>query len=168
MRFLLSVLLSLCLGSTAFAAGGGGGGGGGSSDSGTAAANRFLTFFNRGDTEAEDAEAEEEDDPRSFTLPSVVTPLADENGRLTGFAFVLIRVRVAQGRNVWSIQENTHYSLDALVRSAHRIDLSTENGRELNEDRAIEVWSAVMNEMHGVGSIENLEIRSYDLRFLQR
>lgn len=169
MRFILCVVLSLCLGSTAHAAGGGGGGGGGNGNgSGSGGANRILTLFNLGGEDGEGEAVEEEDDPRSFTMPAVVAPLSDAQGRLTGFAYVLVRIRVAAGQDVWSVQENAHYALDALVRAAHRVDLSTEDGSELDRARAAEVWAAVMAELHGPSAIENLEIRAFDVRLLRR
>ena len=65
--------------------------------------NRFLALFNIAGDEEEEEEVEEADDPRSFTMPAIVAPLSD-NGRLTGFAYVLVRVRVAAGNDIWSIQ----------------------------------------------------------------
>lgn len=164
MRLLLTLFLSLCLTAPAFPAGGGGGGGE-SSDSG--GGNRFLTLFNL-DSDEEEAEVTESDDPRSFSMPAVVAPLSNSYGRLTGFAYVLIRVRVASGHDVWNVQEEAHYSLDALVRVAHRINLSTEDGSSLDPQLAAEVWHAVMNEMYGEGAIEILEIRDFDVRLLNR
>ena len=91
-------MLSLSLQGAALAGGGGGGDRDGSSGGG---ANRFQLFFNLvGDDSDEDSE-DIADDPRAFYLPAVVAPLS-RNGRLTGFAYVQVRVRVAPGTNVWS------------------------------------------------------------------
>ncbi len=161
MRFLISLLMSVFLSSTALAmaaAPPAGDDEGGSSGSG----NRFLMLFSSGN-EDEDEYVEEEDDPRSYTLPAVVAPLAD-NGRLTGFAYVLVRLRVAPGNDVWRMQENTHYALDLMTRAAFRTDLSTDDGQALNPEAAIAAWSETLGEYYGAEAIEYLEIRSFDVR----
>lgn len=127
--------------------------------------NRFLALFNIAGDEEEEEEVEEADDPRSFTMPAIVAPLSD-NGRLTGFAYVLVRVRVAAGNDIWSIQENAHYALDALVRAAHRHDLSAPGGQVLDEDVAVEVWSRVLGEIYGENALERVEIRDFDVRLI--
>lgn len=132
------------------------------SSSSGGSSNRFLALFNIGGDEAEE---EEVDDPRSFTMPAVVAPLSND-GRLTGFAYVLVRVRVAGGNDIWSIQENAHYALDALIRAAHRHDLSAPGGEVLDEERAIEVWSRVLGEIYGENALERVEIRGYDVRLV--
>ncbi|MDM7982988.1 MAG: hypothetical protein QUV02_00955 [Maricaulis sp.] len=165
MRFLVSILMSVFLSSTAMAStlvappseneGSSGGGG-----------NRFLMLFSSGNDE-EEAVEEDEDDPRSFTMPAVVAPLA-QNGRLTGFAYVLVRLRVAPGHDVWRVQENTHYALDLMTRSAFRTDLSTEDGQALNRETAVEVWAGALAEYYGADAIESVEIRSFDVRLFSR
>ncbi|MBR9826327.1 MAG: hypothetical protein GYB36_11090 [Alphaproteobacteria bacterium] len=166
MRLLLSVILSVFLASPAFAGGGGGGGGDSYGGSGGGAANRIITLFNLSGGE-EEVEEESSDDPRSFTMPAVVAPLSNEYGRLTGFAYVLLRVRVAPGHDVWSVQEDAHYALDAMVRVAHRINLSVPSGETLDTEVASEVWQAVIRDMHGDDAIEYLEIRDFDVRLFQ-
>lgn len=163
MRVFLSFILFVSLSATAYAAPPSGG-----DDSSSGGANRFVTLFNRGGEDGEGYDEPEQDDPRSFTLPAVVAPLADTYGRLTGFAYVSVRVRVASGYNVWSVQEEAHYALDAFVRAAHRVNLSTEDGSALDEGRAVEVWSMVMAQLHGEAAIEDLEIRGFDVRLFRR
>ncbi|MEP3072113.1 hypothetical protein [Maricaulis sp.] len=178
MRLLLAAILSLALQSGAFALGGGGGGGGGGNgghgSSGGGNGNRFLLVFNRS-AENEDEhgashesdEDEVDDDPRAFNLPALVAPLS-RDGRLTGFAYVHVRVRAADGQNVWSMQENAHYALDALVRAAYRIPVSRADGQQLDISRAEEVWSEVLREQYGADAIDHIEIRSSDTRLLMR
>lgn len=128
--------------------------------------NRFVMLFNRAD--AEDEEEEEdivEDDPRAFNMPALVAPLSSD-GRLTGFAYVNVRIRVAAGRNVWTMQERAHYALDILVRAAYRTPLSLPDGSGLDFERAEEVWSAALAEYYGEEAIATLEIRSSDVRML--
>ncbi|WP_412546084.1 hypothetical protein [Maricaulis sp. MIT060901] len=165
MRFLISLLMSVLLSSTALAAASAPPS---SDDEGSSggSGNRFLMLFSSGN-ENEDEYVEEEDDPRSFTMPAVVAPLA-ENGRLTGFAYVLVRMRVAQGHDVWRMQENTHYALDLMTRTAFREDLSTEDGQALNREAAVAAWSQALGEYYGAGAIETLEIRSFDVRLFAR
>ncbi|WP_300527421.1 hypothetical protein [Maricaulis sp.] len=127
--------------------------------------NRFLALFNIGGDETEEEEVEEPDDPRSFTMPAIVAPLS-VNGRLTGFAYVVVRVRVAAGRDIWSIQENAHFALDALIRASHRHDLSAPGGQVLDEDVAVEVWSRVLSEVYGENALERVEIRGFDVRLI--
>ena len=176
MRLLLALFLSLSLQSGAFAMGGGGGGGGngGHGSSGGGNGNRFLLVFNRAsDDEAEESddghgeEEEADDDPRAFNLPALVAPLSSD-GHLTGFAYVQVRVRAADGQNVWSMQENAHYALDALVRAAYRIPVSLPDGRQLDIDRAETVWADVLREQYGADAIDRIEIRSSDTRLFLR
>lgn len=178
MRLLFAAILTLALQSGAFALGGGGGGGGGGNgghgSSGGGNGNRFLLVFNRTIEDEEDHgdsyvgdEDEVDDDPRAFNLPALVAPLS-RDGRLTGFAYVHVRVRAADGQNVWSMQENAHYALDALVRAAYRIPVSRADGQQLDISRAEEVWSEVLREQYGANAIDHIEIRSSDTRLLMR
>ncbi|WP_339739795.1 hypothetical protein [uncultured Maricaulis sp.] len=165
MRILLAIFLSACFASSALASGGGGGS---SSDSGPV--NRFLTLFNLTSTEAEDradAEAEMLEDPRVFTLPAVVAPLSVD-GRLTGYAYVRVHVRAADGRNIWNMQERTHYALDAMVRAASRVSLSNADGSGLDRDLATQVWGHVLREYYGASSIAEIRVSGDDTRMLRR
>lgn len=176
MRLVLAICLALALQPGAFALSGGGGGGGGSSSGGhgsssSGTGNRILMLFNRTGDDADQAEEEPEssadDDPRVFTLPALVVPLSSD-GRLTGFAYVHVRVRAADGQNIWTMQENAHYALDALVRAAYRIPVSTPDGRSLDRERAAAEWTAVLRELYGSRAVERIEIRSADTRLLNR
>ncbi|WP_203292371.1 hypothetical protein [Maricaulis parjimensis] len=170
-RIWLAFLMSLLVSAGAHALGGGGaepppssGHGSSSQQSG----NRFSLFFNRSDSEEDaDADAEEDDDPRAFNLPALVVPLSS-HGRLTGFAYVNVRVRATDGQNVWDMQENFHFALDALVRACYRTPVSTEDGSGLDEERAIELWQEVLQDFYGANSIDWVEIRASDTRLLRR
>tara|TARA_R110000868_G_scaffold2321_1_gene17185 strand:+ start:41062 stop:41571 length:510 start_codon:yes stop_codon:yes gene_type:complete len=169
MRILLAILLSLGVCSAASASsgspppsGGHGGGGGNSSGSG----NRFVTLFNRSDRE-EPVEEEAVDDPRVFTLPAVVAPLS-YNGRLTGYAYVRVRVRAAAGQNIWTMQEHAHYALDAMVRAAGRISLTTADGAELDHELATEVWTRVLREYYGADAVDTVQVVGDDRRMFGR
>jgi len=172
MRLLLALILCLSVQSGALAMGGGGGGGGGNNRS-SGNENRFLLVFNRASDEEEDSddghgeEEEADDDPRAFNLPALVAPLSSD-GHLTGFAYVHVRVRAADGQNVWSMQENAHYALDALVRAAYRIPVSLPDGRQLDIERAETVWADVLREQYGADAIDHIEIRSSDTRLFLR
>ncbi|BDW99525.1 hypothetical protein [Maricaulis maris] len=137
----------------------------GAGDSG--GGNRILTLFNRAGSEEEDAaEAEEEEDPRSFTIPTVVAPL-QRDGHLTGYAYVQIRVRVADGQNIWSVREDAHYALDAAVRAAFRNSVSNAEGTDLDAGRAVDVWRAALIEHYGAQAIDRVEIRQADIRLFR-
>lgn len=137
----------------------------GAGDSG--GGNRILTLFNRAGSEEEDAaEAEEEEDPRSFTIPTVVAPL-QRDGHLTGYAYVQIRVRVADGQNIWSVREDAHYALDAAVRAAFRNSVSNAEGTDLDAGRAVDVWRAALVEHYGAQAIDRVEIRQADIRLFR-
>ncbi|OLF78033.1 hypothetical protein AWH62_05085 [Maricaulis sp. W15] len=131
--------------------------------------NRILTLFNLAgsDDEEDEVEEEDEDDPRSFTMPTVVAPLSRE-GRLTGFAYVQIRVRIADGQNIWSIRDDAHYALDAAVRAAYRNSVSNVEGSGLDVTRAVAVWQAALAEHYGPRAIERVEIRNADTRLFRR
>lgn len=171
-RLWFAILISLTLGTSALGLdraaaeppAHGGGGGGSSQGSG----NRFALFFNRGESDEDGHDdEEEEDDPRAFNMPALVVPLSS-HGRLTGFAYVQVRVRAADGENVWDMQENLHFALDALVRAGYREPLSTENGETLDTDHARDVWREVLQEIYGANSIDRIEIRASDTRLLRR
>ena len=172
MRLLLAFILCLSVQSGALAMGGGGGGGGNRSSGND---NRFLLIFNRASDEdesgddhgGEEPQDEADDDPRSFNLPALVAPLSSD-GHLTGFAYVQVRVRAADGQNVWSMQEDAHYALDALVRAAYRIPVSLPDGRQLDIERAETVWADVLREQYGADAIDHIEIRSSDTRLFLR
>jgi len=170
-RLVIAIILGLALQSGAHALGGGGGGGGGGGDresSSGQGGNRFLLFFNRSDSEDESVEEDEEDnDPRAFTLPALVVPMSAD-GRLTGFAYVNVRVRAADGQNVWTMQENAHYALDALVRASYRSSVSTPSGDGVDPERARAVWQATLQEVWGANSIDRIEIRASDTRLFRR
>lgn len=165
MRIILVIILSTCFASAALASGGGGG-----SASNSGAVNRFLTLFNLSSTEA-DAQAEAEDamtdDPRVFTMPVVVAPLSVD-GRLTGYAYVRVHVRAADGQNVWTMQEHTHFALDAMVRAASRISLSNADGSGLDHALATRVWDAVLREYYGSTAIAEILVRGNDTRMIRR
>ncbi|WP_339744928.1 hypothetical protein [uncultured Maricaulis sp.] len=166
MRIVLAIFLSACFASAALANSGGGGG----SSSGSGAVNRFLTLFNLSSTAAdEQADAEDAmiDDPRVFTMPAVVAPLSVD-GRLTGYAYVRVHVRAADGQNVWTMQEHTHFALDAMVRAAARISLSNADGSGLDRDLATRVWGAVLREYYGQAAIADIQVRGNDTRMIRR
>lgn len=172
MRLLLALFLSVMLHAGAHAMGGGGGGGRGDTAS-DGDGNRVVLIFNRpgAEDEGDDADHGEEEgadnDPRSFNLPALVAPLS-RDGRLTGFAYVQVRIRAADGQNVWSMQENAHYALDALVRAAYRNPVSSPDGRSLDVERAEQVWAGVLREQYGADAVDRVEIRGADTRMLNR
>ena len=114
---------------------------------------------------AGDAE-EDEEDPRSFTIPTVVAPL-QRDGHLTGYAYVQIRVRVADGQNIWSVREDAHYALDAAVRASFRNSVSNPEGTDLDAGRAVAVWRAALIEHYGPQAIDRVEIRQADIRLFR-
>ncbi|WP_417481698.1 hypothetical protein [Maricaulis sp.] len=164
MRIFLAILLSVWFSSAALASGGGGGA------SGSGSGNRFVTLFNlSGDAEDEDSAEEEEmaANPRVFTLPAVVAPLSVE-GRLTGYAYVRVRVRAADGQNVWDMQERTHFALDAMVRAASRIPLSNADGSGLDLELATRVWESVLRDYYGASAIAEIRVGTPDTLMLRR
>ena len=172
MRLAIAILMTLMLQTGAYALSGGSSGGGNNGGHGASSsggmANRFVMLFNRSDNEDDETELDDaDDDPRVFTLPALVAPLSSD-GRLTGFAYVHVRVRAADGQNVWAMQENAHYALDALVRGAFRIPVSTPDGRELDRERAAEVWADILREQYGANAVDRVEIRSADTRLFRR
>jgi hypothetical protein len=165
MRIFLAIILSVCFASASLASSGGGGGG-----SSSGPANRFLTLFNLSSTDADEQDDAEEamiDDPRVFTLPAVVAPLSVD-GRLTGYAYVRVQVRAADGQNVWTMQERTHFALDAMVRAASRISLSNADGSGLDRERATQVWAAVLRDYYGQTAIAEILVRGGDTRMIRR
>ena len=165
MRIVLAIVLSTCFASAALANNGGGG-----SPAASGPVNRFLTLFHLPPTEAdEDADSEEAmiDNPRVFTLPAVVAPLSVD-GRLTGYAYVRVHVRAADGQNVWTMQERTHFALDAMVRAASRMSLSNADGTGLDRERATRVWDAVLREYYGQTAIAEIQVRGNDTRMIRR
>ena len=140
--------------------------GGGSDDRGSS--NRILTLFNLAGSDDEDeVEEDDTDDPRAFTVPTVVAPLS-RDGRLTGYAYVQLRVRVADGENIWDARESAHYALDAAVRASFRHSVSNDEGSDLDPERAVQVWEAALREHYGDGAIDYVEIRQADTRILRR
>lgn len=173
MRVFLALMLSLMLQSGALAMGGGGGGNANNGNGASGGSNRVLLLFNLAggeDEEDGDAHGEEDggdDDPRAFNLPALVAPLS-RDGHLTGFAYVHVRVRAADGQNVWSMQENAHYALDALVRAAYRTPVSESDGQSLDIEQAESVWTDILREHYGANAIDRIEIRSADTRLFLR
>jgi len=130
--------------------------------------NRILTLFNlAGSDEDDEEEVEEIEDPRAFTLPTLIAPLS-RDGRLTGYAYVQIRVRVADGENMWDMREDAHYALDSAVRAAFRNSVSNAAGVDIDEARAVAVWHAALIEHYGAAAIASVEIRNSDIRLLVR
>jgi hypothetical protein len=167
MRIFLTLLMSCVFASTALAAGGGGGGGG---NSGGARNHLVIRFTPTGDTmiaEEEEIIDDSSDDPRVIGLPAVVAPLS-VNGRLTGFAYAHLRMRVREGADAWAARENAHYALDALIRAAHRSALADETGQELDFVRAGEVWAEALRGYYGADVVDSLEIHSVDTRILSQ
>lgn len=175
MRVLKASLLALALcfpaSMPAHALGGGGGGGGGDKPSESSSSNRmFLTFSlfggNSDDEEAED-EAERDEDPRVILMPAVVVPLS-VNDRLSGFAYVHLRVRLQDGADIWDARENLHYALDQLVRAGHRANLSNADGTGLDHERAEEVWTGTLGNFYGGNALDWVEVSSADTRLVRR
>lgn len=172
MRIVLSIILSLCFASAALANsnGGEGGSGGGHGASNAGAGNRFMTLFRLSSDEADEADDAEEamiDDPRVFTLPAVVAPLSVD-GRLTGYAYVRVHVRAADGQNVWTMQEHTHFALDAMVRAASRISLANADGSGIDRELASRVWGAVLRDYYGAAAIAEVQVSGGDTRMIRR
>lgn len=171
MRVLFAVLLSLLMSPLAAApvlalASPPAESGGGSDDSGSS--NRILTLFNLAGSDDEDeAEEDDSDDPRAFTMPTVVAPLS-RDGRLTGYAYVQLRVRVTDGQNIWDVREAAHYALDAAVRASYRSSVSNDDGSGLDPERAVQVWEAALREHYGPRAIDHVEIRQADTRIFRR
>lgn len=173
MRIILAIFLSACCASAALANNNGGGGGsssGGHGSSSSGSVNRFLTLFRLPSTEADELDASElemRDDPRVFTMPAVVAPLSVD-GRLTGYAYVRVHVRAGDGQNVWTMQERTHFALDAMVRAASRISLSNADGSGLDRELANAVWTAVLRDYYGQTAIAEIQVRGNDTRMIRR
>lgn len=179
MRVLKAILLALALcvptSMPAYALGGGGagpGGGGGDRESGgSGSSNRmFLTFSLFGgnsDDEYSEEESERDEDPRVILMPAVVVPLS-VNDRLSGFAYVHLRVRLQDGANIWDARENLHYALDLLVRAGHRANLSNADGTGLDFERAEEVWTGTLGEFYGGNALDWVEVSSADTRLVRR
>ncbi|WP_417479546.1 hypothetical protein [Maricaulis maris] len=171
MRFLFAVLLSLLLSPLATAPvlarmSPPAESSGGSQEGGRS--NRILTLFNLAGSEDEDeVEVEDNDDPRAFTMPTVVAPLS-RDGRLTGYAYVQLRVRFADGQNIWDAREAAHYALDAAVRASYRHSISNEDGSGLDNELAVQVWETALREHYGQRAIDHVEIRQADTRILRR
>jgi hypothetical protein len=81
---------------------------------------------------------------------------------------VNVRVRAADGQNVWTMQENAHYALDALVRASYRSSVSTPSGDGVDPERARAVWRETLQEVWGANSIDRIEIRASDTRLFRR
>ena len=167
MRIFLSALLAVCLLAPANAAAAPPA----ESESSSGPSNRLIARFNLfGGDDDDDGYGEEEevrDDPREISMPAIVAPL-QVDGRLTGFAYVTIGVRLRDGANVWQARENAHYALDRMVRAAYRHSISNETGDAVDEERAIAVWSEVLAEYYGANVLEYIEVRGADTRMLQR
>lgn len=139
----------------------------GGSDNGRSP-NRILTLFNlAGSDDDEEVQESDVDDPRAFSMPIIVAPLS-RDGRLTGYAYVQLRVRVADGENIWDVREAAHYALDAAVRASFRNSVSNEEGSGLDPERAILVWETALREHYGQRAIDHVEIRQADTRILRR
>lgn len=173
MRVLKAILLALVLGlptaMPAHALGGGGGGGDGdsSSSSGNRLTLRFNLFGGGGDEDGYDEDEEEDEDPRVIIMPAVVAPLSQDN-RLSGFAYVHLRVRLHEGVDIWDARENLHYALDQLVRAAHRHNMSNEDGTELDQARAEEIWAETLSVLYGGNYLDYVEVSSVDTRLVRR
>ena len=175
MRVLKAILLALALcvptSMPAHALGGGGGGGDGDKPSGSGSSNRmFLTFSLFGgnsDDEHAEEDGERDEDPRVILMPAVVVPLSVDD-RLSGFAYVHLRVRLQDGANIWDVRENLHYALDQLVRAGHRTNLSNEDGTGLDFERAEEVWTGTLGTFYGAAALDWVEVSSADTRLVRR
>lgn len=173
MRVLKAILLALVLGlptampAHALGGGGGGGGDGSSSSSGNRLTLRFNLFGGGSDDDGYGEGEEEDEDPRVIIMPAVVAPLSQDS-RLSGFAYVHLRVRLHEGADIWGARENLHYALDQLVRTAHRHNLSNEDGTGLNEDRAEEIWAETLSALYGGNYLDYVEISSVDTRLVRR
>lgn len=165
MRIFLAILMSVVFASGAYAGGGGGGGGGQGSSNRISV--RFTPTGENLITEEIAADDEDDDDPRFMSLPAVVAPLS-RNGRLQGFAYVHMRMRVREGSDAWEARSNAHYALDALIRAAHRTPLANEEGTGLDIHLAAEIWAQTLRDYYGEDVVDLVEIRSADTRLLER
>lgn len=143
-------------------------GGGGDEDkpSEGGASNRFLAGFTleNGDEDEEDDGHPGEldaDHPRVVEMPAMVVPLVSQN-RLQGYAFVRVRIRIAEGSSVWEIRENQHRALHVLVQASHRHTLSLDDGSAVNHVHAAEVLRDALNEYYGSERVDAVSVYGND------
>ena len=164
MRIFLAILLSLGLGSSAFALGGGGGGGGSSSSN--SSNNELILNFTMPGAEVVDEDVSDGiEDPRVIFLPIVVVPMS-RGPRLTGFAFLQVRWRVGDNVDIWAARGRAHLALDALVRTGYENVLSDETGTAIDHERAAEIWTATLVELFGQAWVDTVDVRGNDMRMV--
>ena len=115
----------------------------------------------------ETGHAEADGDNRDINLPVVVAPLS-QDGRLSGYAFISMRMRPQQGVDPWRLRENAHFALDRLVRAAHAHDLSNVAGDGVNSEEAVAVFRAALAEYYGARAVGELDLVSVDTRMIRR
>lgn len=59
---------------------------------------------------------------QAVDLPVVVLPISDQ-GKLTNYAYVLVRINLADGQDAWLLRSKSHFLKDAIIRKSHRVKL---------------------------------------------
>lgn len=156
MRWGMSLIVAAALiAGPAVAAGGGG------HSSNSKSGNRYEASWSLAEPEEH---ARVEDSPSLIDMPIIVAPIVVD-GRLVNYAFVSLRLDIADGRDPWKVREKTTYLRDAMIRAAHSEPLNDpDNPSQINREKAARVWMAAANRVLGDEAVREVRISNADIQ----
>lgn len=115
------------------------------------------------------AEAIEEEfrapDTPYVDLPSINVPVV-RSGQLVGYAFVMVRLHLAEGADEWQVRDRSHYLLDAAVRLAHEMPYESLGGENVDTSNLDDALEARLEAVLESPLIERIEFLGGDLRLV--
>lgn len=96
-----------------------------------------------------DGGGEDKEVARSVELNAMVFPVIVDN-KLVNYLFVNARMRVADGRSIWTYREQAHFIRDAVLRATHRESVHLKGDpTRIDEAKAIRICLEAANEAVG-------------------
>ncbi len=114
-------------------------------------------------TPEEYKEPDQSQSVHAVDIPVVVAPIA-LNGRLVNYAFVSIRVIVADKVDTWKMRAKSHFMRDAVVRAAHEHTFGKDGERAaLDEEHTIALIKEAIKPWLSEDKIDHIEFLSIDM-----
>lgn len=98
-------------------------------------------------------------------LPNINVPVV-RGGQLIGYAFVVMRLHLAEGADEWRVRDRSHFLLDTAVRAAHALPYESLGGEEVDPSALAGELESRLEAVLDSPLIERVELLGGDLRLV--
>lgn len=100
-------------------------------------------------------------------LPSINVPVV-RGGALQGYAFVMVRLHLAEGVDDWRVRDQSHFLLDSAVRAAHRAPFEHAGADAYDDTATRAALEAAITAHMPAASLARIELLGGDVRLVSR